>query len=183
MKQVVPKVSPMHWKLLAKAYISTSRILLEELLDQNRRTSFPACYQKSFLYGKGENGLSIRKMLLVPALYCLKHAIEVGLKYKEVMSVKKYNKTHNLNEVVTQKLPQNIEKLIKKYCDNEYFITSANSLGWDVSDPNNTLFRYPESDERLCHLYYLLGDIQAEEIIRNFITDCDIFTTFISSWE
>lgn len=147
-KKVKTKTWFINWYKYCQAYLQLARIGLLELKNETYRENFDM-FQRNNIYTD--------KILLVPIIWSLKHAIELLLKALTSRITKEFSATHEnpeLHDEIKRAFsslkindPELLEELIS-LSDKYYklkFWNSFSKSNSDISDDLNDIFRYPES--------------------------------------
>jgi len=147
-KKVKTKTWFINWYKYCQAYLQLARIGLLELKNETYRENFDMFQQ---------NNIYTDKILLVPIIWSLKHAIELLLKALTSRITKEFSATHEnpeLHDEIKRAFsslkindPELLEELIS-LSDKYYklkFWNSFSKSNSDISDDLNDIFRYPES--------------------------------------
>ncbi|TSC62761.1 MAG: hypothetical protein G01um101448_463 [Parcubacteria group bacterium Gr01-1014_48] len=148
MKKIKSEVWFIHWYKYCQAYLSLAHIGLLELKNETYRKKFDE-FEQSNIYTD--------KILLVPTIWCLKHAIELLFKALIACITKEFSATHEnpeLHEEIKRALAslkikdnQLLRDLI--FLSDKYyklnFWNSFSISNSSISDDLNDVFRYPES--------------------------------------
>lgn len=140
------------WYKYCQAYLQLAQIGLFELKRETYRRNFTS-FQQSNIY--------VDKILLVPIIWSLKHAIELLLKALTSRITKEFSATHINSELqddlklAFSSLKINDSELLNELIslsDKYYklkFWNSFSKSNSDISDDLNDIFRYPESKANL----------------------------------
>ena len=146
LKKETTRLSKYDWMMYARSYLKMAQIGIEEL--KNQKYIDPGL-DRIFFYEE--------KLILIPVIWNLKHAIELIIKTLGITIDKQYFTEHNLDilkvdlekslkELGIEK-PKKIEDLaiiIDKYYKCEFWNKKLIKTG-NVFDVKNDIFRYPES--------------------------------------
>ena len=86
------KLQKWYWHFVAKSYLALAYIGIEEIKNKTY------CKEPNFLYRVSPQVYEA-KLLLIPIIWNIKHAIEIVLKAGDVTFQGKYLETHDLNEL------------------------------------------------------------------------------------
>lgn len=157
------------WKFIAKSYLAMAQVGAHELLEQKYLTE-----KKGTLYSVSNSAYGA-KLLLVPILWCIKHAIEVMLKAHDVTFSSSFFKTHDLSvlkDILVKALKINskdehfgdIVRVVDKYYKMSVF-NGKLLEGQAIYDIDNDFLRYPEGSNVVFKLnLHNLQRITKEEI-------------------
>ena len=143
---------PMDWIFLAKSYLALAYIGICEISEKKY------CKQPSYLWRVSKQVYDA-KLLLIPVIWNIKHAIELVLKANSFTFKKKYSKTHKLsdlkdeladilciNKVGEDKKFDELVCIVDKYYKLEIF--NGKLVGKQtIFDIDNDILRYPEGNK------------------------------------
>lgn len=136
------------WYKYCQAYLHLAQVGILELKYEVYRNRF-TLFQQEDIY--------VDKTLLIPVIWCLKHAIELLLKALTTRITQEFSTTHNNSELYKEVkqafsiLKIRDSKLLEELIvlSDEYyklnFWSAFPKQNSDVSDNLNDVFRYPES--------------------------------------
>lgn len=162
------KLQKWDWQFVAKSYLALAYIGVEEIKNKKY------CKEPNFLYRVSPQ-IYDAKLLLIPIIWNIKHAIEIVLKAGSVTFQKKYLKTHDLNELKKELSKtlnikyddtefDELAKIVDKYYQLKIFNGKLfNSIKF--YDTQNDILRYPEGSKADVEIdFYAFGKITEEEL-------------------
>ncbi len=152
MKKQQTNLSKYNWIFFAKSYLALACIGIEEIKEKKY------CNQPTFLW-RVSTQVYDAKLLLIPIIWNIKHAIELVLKAHSVTFQKGYLKTHNLSDlkdglvntlgIKDQSKDEKFDELVSivdKYYKLEVF--DGKLLNHQTTfDIKNDILRYPEENK------------------------------------
>ncbi|MBU1016740.1 MAG: hypothetical protein ABIJ36_00595 [Patescibacteria group bacterium] len=159
------------WQFVAKSYLALAYIGVEEMREKKY------CNQPTLLWRVSKQTYDA-KLLLIPIIWNIKHAIELVLKTHSVTFQKGYFKTHNLRDlkdglakilsIQNQSKDKKFDELVR-IVDKYYSIRIFNGKllnSQTAFDTDNDIFRYPEGNKAKFELNLkLFGTITDEELV------------------
>lgn len=146
-KKIKAKMWFLDWYKYFEAYLEMARIGLLQLDEQK--------YLPENLFKKGS--LYDDQLLLIPVIWCLKHSIELLLKYLDIRITEEFSPVHNNTKLYDEikkaflKLKITDDKSLNALIllSDKYFSLNfwRSTIIWSdsVRDSMNDIFRYPES--------------------------------------
>lgn len=164
-------LSKFDWQFISKSYLALAYIGIEEIRERKY------CKQSSYLW-RVSTQVYDAKLLLIPIIWNIKHAIELVLKTHSITFQKGYLKTHNLSDlkdgltnilgIKDQSRDERFDELVS-IVDKYYRLEIFNGKllnGQTTFDIDNDIFRYPEGNKSNFKLNNkLLGKITDEELV------------------
>jgi hypothetical protein len=138
----------LNWHIYCLAYLQMAQIGLLELKEQIYRNKFNQFNQDDIYEDK---------IILIPIIWSLRHAIELLLKSIDARITKEFLQTHNATElhkeikaalsslgIKNSKYASDLSALSNKYLELKFWGNSLVSSSV-IRDEHNDVFRYPES--------------------------------------
>lgn len=171
MKKQQANFSKFDWSFLAKSYLALAYIGIEEIRERKY------CKQPSYLW-RVSSQIYDAKLLLIPIIWNIKHAIELVLKTHSITFQKGYFKTHNLSDlkdglaktlsIQNQSKDKKFDELVR-IVDKYYKLKVFNEklLNHQTAfDIDNDILRYPEGNKANFKLNFkVFHKIKDEELI------------------
>jgi len=153
MEKLNPKIEitkEMEYLFFARSFLILSYRGIEEVLKNVQGNEF------SNPFGKIKpDWVYKNNYLLIPAVYNLKHAMEIFIKTLMILLKIEPEKIHDnkklfqkLKDKIIGKTVEELELLINKYYYND-FLKNKIDIGLEVNDKKNDIFRYPENSIKM----------------------------------
>ena len=186
----VASLSKYYWMFVAKSYLAMAQIGVSELLEKKYLSVSNANYNHA-LYAT-QIQVYDGKLLLMPILFNIKHAIEVMLKAHSITFQQSYFKTHNIEDLknglttvlgISDPSKDRYFNDIVKIVDKYYKLNMLGNklIGHQIAfDIDNDVFRYPEGNKSSFQLDLHLFQQVTDEEISELSKDIDLLNRRIN---
>lgn len=166
----------------AKTYLFIAKNVLLEKENNNRKKELSI--DDNFRIDSG--------LVVIPAIYCVRHSIELFLKSIDVGRTSTYLQTHDTRELVkildtveglSVSVKNEVIRLAAKYFDYRFSVKLTDNLKNGASDLNNEVFRFPENNAEIAIIGTNLPAFNVIEILQDIKDLGLVFGAASGAWQ